>query len=221
MEVQAFYDSVVVFFVSFFSLQYGGGQIFDPETGQTADHWAASVTCFTALVLVVHFNLLTRMHHFTILHMAVVTFGASFIYLLYMWVGNYADYSQTQHVVLKLHKTFIFYLVIACCLAWSFSLDLAVECYRVLIRQTPSDFLRSKVAQRQPLDELSYAQFKQLVNREEKNADLKRDQERSVSDLRQTEFLRLRRSSMESMARSSGSIPRPSGSREDSRVQPQ
>ena len=92
-EAQAAFDAIVVFFISFFSLQYGGGQIFDPETGQTADHWAASVTCFTALVIVVHFNLLTRVHQMTWLHVLVMTCGATFVYLLYMWFGNYIAYS--------------------------------------------------------------------------------------------------------------------------------
>ena len=62
MEAQAMFDSVVIFFICFFSLNYNGGQIFDHRTGHTADLWAASVTCFTALVIVVNFNLLTRVH---------------------------------------------------------------------------------------------------------------------------------------------------------------
>ena len=134
MEAQGLFDSMVVFYICFFSYQYGGGQIFDPDTGQTADHWAASVTCFTALVLVAHFNILSRIHHLTILHVAVLTFGSTFVYLLYMWIGNFFDYSQTQFIVLKLHKTATFYLVIACCLAFTFSVDMAFESYRVLIK---------------------------------------------------------------------------------------
>lgn len=134
MQAQAAFDSIAIFFISFFSLQYSGGQIFDPFTGQTADHWSASVTCFTALVLVVHVNLLTRVHQMTWLHVLVLTLGSTFVYFLYMWFSNFIAYSETRFVVLKLHRTSTFYLAIACSLAYSFSVDFFIECYRVLIK---------------------------------------------------------------------------------------
>lgn len=92
----------------------------------------------------------------TWLHILVMTWGASFIYFLYMWIGNFAAFSQTRFVVLKLHETSTFYLAIACSLAYTFSIDLFVECYRVLISETPSDFLRQLVYQGKQINETNY-----------------------------------------------------------------
>ena len=112
--------------------------------GYPIDMWQASVTAFTALILVVHFNLFTRLKYITWLH-ALAIFGLSIIpYLTYMWIGNYlsADISQTQYAVLTAHKTLIFYIKIACCIAWTFMLDYALDCWAILINENPTDYLR-------------------------------------------------------------------------------
>ena len=53
MEAQALFDSIVIYFVTFYSFQ-GDSQIVGVD-GKTSDLWMTSVTAFTALVFVVNF----------------------------------------------------------------------------------------------------------------------------------------------------------------------
>ena len=106
--------------------------------------WTSSVAAFTALILVVHFNLYTRLPYMTWYH-ALAIFGLSIgPYLIYMWSSNYlpAEISNTQYAVLEAHRSPIFYLKIFCCVMASFIVDYAISSYQVLVRTSPSDFLR-------------------------------------------------------------------------------
>ena len=79
------------------------------------------------------------------------------------------------------HKSATFYLTIGCCLAFSVSIDFGLEAYRVLIRQTPTDYLRQAINRGKSVD---LEEFEKLVTREETWDSLKIDRERSVIDLR-------------------------------------
>jgi len=92
------------------------------------------VTAFTALMFIVNANLLIRSRYLTWIHLFHVTVGALIIYFVYIWIGNYLEISQTRFAVLEAHKSPTFYLTIGCCLAFTVSVDFALEAYRVLIR---------------------------------------------------------------------------------------
>lgn len=72
-------------------------------------------------------------------------------------------------------------MTIACCLAFSVSIDFGLEAYRILIRQTPTDYLRLAINKGKPVN---LDGFKELVAREEIWDSVKINRERSVMDLR-------------------------------------
>ena len=45
------------------------------------------------MVLVVHSNILTRLRYSTYIHAISITFLSIFLYLIYMWIGNYPEFS--------------------------------------------------------------------------------------------------------------------------------
>jgi len=59
--------------------------------------WTASVTAFTALIFVVHFNLFTRMPYVTWYHIISIVASSILPYLGYMWLSNFisAEISNT------------------------------------------------------------------------------------------------------------------------------
>ena len=109
------------------------------------DMWAMSVAAFTALIFVVHFNLITRMSYITWLHIVSI-FGASIIpYLIYMWISNYLppEVSRTEHAVEQVHQSPLLYLQIACIIGICFFVDFAIHSYNTVLRPTPIDLLKS------------------------------------------------------------------------------
>lgn len=132
--------------------------------------WTSSVTAFTAIIFVVHFNLFTRMKYITI-HHAISIFACSMLpYMIYMWMSNYlpANFSQTKNAVLEAHYASNFYLKIACTIGATFMLDYAFECYMVLIVQDPTEYLRLLVSQGKTTeDPANMEHFKSLVERED------------------------------------------------------
>ena len=88
-QCQALFDSAVIFFICFQPVYYSDSTIPSSENGYAGEMWQSSVTAFTALIFVVHFNLFTRMKYITWLH-SLSIFGLSILpYLTYMWIGNY------------------------------------------------------------------------------------------------------------------------------------
>ena len=136
----------------------------------------ASVTSFTALIFVVHFNLLTRMKYITLIHGVAIMFTAILPYLVYMWISNYIspDISDVTSAVLQAHRSPTFYLRVAACIAFSFSLDYAWECWIVIIRGNPTDFLRGLINQGKSIeDPVNRAKFNYLCEIEDDKARLK------------------------------------------------
>ena len=194
-QIQACFDAVVIFFICFQPYYYkdlmGDGLISSHSMGYPADMWSTSVTASTALVLVVHFNLFTRMKYMTYLH-AVSIFGLSILsYLTYMWIYNYLppSISQIQFVVIEAHKNLIFYLKITCCIAMTFLLDYALDCWAILIVENPTDYLRSLIYKGQtPDDPINRNHFNALVDREEAQARIKMSQQRQVTHLKKVQM---------------------------------
>ena len=143
------------------------------SNGQTADLWATSVTAFTALIFVIFNNLFLRLRYIQWVHWLTITWGGILLYLLYFWLANYPNYSLTQFAVYEAHRSMTFYMAIMCCVGICFAVDYGFEAYRVIIRQTPTDYLRQKIYARQPLDDKSFAYFMELVDREEERASKK------------------------------------------------
>ena len=66
------------------------------------------------------------------------------------------------------HKTLIFYVKIACCIAWTFMLDYALDCWAILIKQNPTDYLRMLISNKKSInDPAAKTRFNALVDREE------------------------------------------------------
>lgn len=141
MQLQAFYDSVIIFFIPFYGAMWSS-QITNGETGSVADMWTVSITAFTALIFIIHTNILLRFRHITIVHMAMVLIGGLLSYFSYMWIGNFPEFSQTRFAVLEAHETPIFYLTVACCIACSSMADFALQAYTTLFQCSPTDYLR-------------------------------------------------------------------------------
>ena len=87
--------------------------------------WTASFTCFTALIFVVNFNMVTRINYFTQMHAFTLLICSLLPYEVYMWVSNYMspEVSKVQFAVMEAHLSPIFYLRVAACLAICLSLD--------------------------------------------------------------------------------------------------
>lgn len=78
------------------------------DKGQLADMWVLSVTAFTAIVFVTHFNLYTRLNYMTKYH-AYAIFGCSIgAYLVFMLFSQ--RYFKTQRAVFEALKSTQFYL---------------------------------------------------------------------------------------------------------------
>ena len=86
--VQAVFDSAAIFFICYqpmvkeVSIMHG-------DTGYAPEMWTASVTAFTALIFVIHFNLFTRMRYITYLHVCSIVLWSILPYIIYMWASNY------------------------------------------------------------------------------------------------------------------------------------
>ena len=93
-------------------------------TGYPTDLWTTSVAGFTALVYIVNFNLLIRMHFVTQYHalsFAIISYG---FYEAFMWFTNYVDFGWTQYAVAAGHESASFYLVMTCTVGICLVLDL-------------------------------------------------------------------------------------------------
>ena len=110
IQFQGFFDSAIIFFLPFFACQLYGADIVANENGQVADLWVASVTSFTALIIVVQFNLILKFRYMVWFNVFSLTFGSCFLYFIYMWIGNYPEFSETRFAVLKAHQSSGFYL---------------------------------------------------------------------------------------------------------------
>ena len=146
--------------------------------------WTSSVSAFTALIFVVHFNLVTRMYYITKVHLLVIFVCSIFPYLGYMWLSNYlsADSSQTQNAVLEAHRSPDFYLTVLCSIGVTFLLDYAVTCYMIVINPSPTAFLRQLVAKGASVEESgNMTHFKQLVDIEKQKARKKSSRARDVA----------------------------------------
>ena len=175
MIAQATFDSAIIFFVCFQPL-VAENYALHQNTGFPPDMATASVTSFTALIFVVHFNLLTRMKYITLLHGVAIMFTAILPYLVYMWISNYVspDISDVNSAVLQVHRSPTFYLRVAACIAFSFSLDYAWECWIVIIRGNPTDYLRGIINQGKSVeDPVNRAKFDYLCEIEDDKARLK------------------------------------------------
>ena len=135
--------------------------------------WTSSVTAFTALMFVVHFNLITRMKYITWVHIVSICLCSILPYLIYMWLSNWIspDISNTQFAVSEAHASPMFYLRIACCIGATFFRDYAVECWNVCITQNPADFLLSIIKSKKSIeDPVNLDRFNQLVEIEDNKA---------------------------------------------------
>ena len=145
-------------------------QILNAETGYPDDMWTSSVTAFTALIFVVHFNLYTRIKYFTWVHVFSVLGASISPYLIYMWIGNYlpADISPTQFAVEEAHKSSIFYIKIMFCIGTCFILDYGISCWKIIIKENPTDYLRTLISKNLSIGSKVYREhFDMLVLRDE------------------------------------------------------
>ena len=115
--------------------------------------WVASVTSFTAMSIVIYFNIAIRARYMTWLHALAVPCLSFFIYYVYSWIANYPEFSPSRFAVLKAHQSVTFYLVLLLCIGACFTIDFAWEAYRVLIQKTPTDFIAEQIRAGKPLNE--------------------------------------------------------------------
>ena len=86
---------------------------------------------------------------------------------------------------MEAHKTLIFYMKIACCIAMSFFVDYALDCWNILIKENPTDYLRILINKGVNVDDKRYQNhFNALVEREEAQAKVKMSQQRQVAHLK-------------------------------------
>ena len=144
--------------------------ILNGKTGYPLDMWTASSTAFTSLIFVVNFNLYTRLGYITWLHAMAILLLSITPYLIYMWIGNFMspEWSQTHNAIMEAHKSPTFYLKVGICIGICFLVDYAIECYDVLIKPSPINFLRILVNRNIELnDGQNREQFNLLVEEEE------------------------------------------------------
>ena len=233
-QCQALFDSAVIFFICFQPIYKYDQSISNADFGCTVDKWEASVTAFTALIFVVHFNLYTRMKYITWLH-ALSIFALSILpYIIYMWIGNYLpdSISQTRFAVMQAHKTLIFYVKIACCIAWSFGVDYALDCWAVLITENPTDYLRYLLYKGLSItNKANKSHFNALVNREEAAARVKNSHQRKLMHLQRiqmrqklsqvhTKRQQQSQQSQQSLSSTPAAPPTPTGKEDSKRVFP-
>ena len=98
--------------------------------------WSMSATAFLALILVVHFNLCTRLYYITWVHIIMIPILEVGAFIGYMWISNVLppEVSRQQYAISEIHRSPEFYLNVTCCIAFTFLLDLAIYCWVVLIR---------------------------------------------------------------------------------------
>ena len=132
--------SALIFYITFVGLS--DSAILNGKMGYATDLWTSSLTAFTALVVTVNLNLILRMRYITYMHalsFVIVSFG---FYLAFMWFTNFVDFGWMQYSVEEAHKSLNFYMIIALTVGICFSLDFAYECYLVLIKTSPTSYLR-------------------------------------------------------------------------------
>ena len=145
--------------------------ILNGKTGHPLDMWTASSTAFTSLIFVVNFNLFTRIGYITWLHAMSILLTSITPYLVYMWIGNFMspEWSLTHNAIMEAHKSPTFYLKVGICIGICFLGDYAIECYDVLIKTSPINFLRILVNRKLDLDDgQNLQQFNKLVDEEER-----------------------------------------------------
>jgi len=86
-----------------------------------------------------------------------------------MWIGNYlpAAFSRTQYSIYEAHCAPTFYLKIACAIGFTFLFDYAADCYKTLIVEDPTEYLRQLVSQdKSTEDPANLDHFNRLVERD-------------------------------------------------------
>ena len=119
--------------------------------GYSTDLWTSSVCAFTALVVTVNVNLLFRIKYFTKLHLVCFLLCSFSFYIGFMWATNYTQYAWTQHAVYEAHVSLQFYFILAVTIGFCLALDMLLESYKVLIKTSPTDFLRLVVSRKQSI----------------------------------------------------------------------
>ena len=142
--------AAVIFYVTF--IGFSDSAILNGKVGYATDLWTSSLTAFTALVIIVNLNLILRMRYITYLHALSFVIVSLGFYLLFMWFTNFVDFGWMQYSVYEAHNSLNFYMTIALTVGICFSLDLAYECYLVLIKTSPTSFLRLLVSKRFTID---------------------------------------------------------------------
>ena len=69
------------------------------------------------------------------------------IYYAFVWIANLMSISKTYVTVLQLHNSPQFYLTVFLCVGTCFIVDLFITSFKFNFLTTPTDFLRTMVAQ--------------------------------------------------------------------------
>jgi magnesium-transporting ATPase (P-type) len=134
------FHAVIVYFVPLYA--YGNTSILSEETGSTTEMWTFSVTSFTAMMFVINLKLIVESRYFTYLNAIAIFPAALLLYIAFMWASNYLEFMKTEAAIVELHSSSGFYLTVLVCVVLAFAIDFSIMAYRVLIKQTPADFLR-------------------------------------------------------------------------------
>ena len=83
--------------------------------------------------------------------LTVLGFLFNGLYFPWMWLSSKIKESSIEHAVPVMHEAPMFYAIIAVTVVACGAFDFGMEAYRVLITQTPADFLRRLVNDGAPL----------------------------------------------------------------------
>jgi hypothetical protein len=104
------------------------------------------------------------------------------IYYAFVWICNYVYISKTYATVIEMHKSPQFYLTIFLCVGFCFMVDLFITSYKFNFFTTPTDFLRTIVAQKKKITDHT-REFEQIfakIRTYYVSEDIKREQELEV-----------------------------------------
>jgi len=176
-ELLGCFHTLVIYYVPVYSYMNSG--VLLGYSGHNIDIWSLSLCMFTSLVLVVNFKIMVVTRYHTGFNFFAVFIASILLYIMFMWFTNFWEVSKLHLAVLIAHQSPLFYLTIGLCVTICLVVDVAMEAAGVLIWTTPSQFVRTMIAEKKtmqmPKDKAAFAAIIDKTQKRIRRREMKRE----------------------------------------------
>lgn len=139
-ELLGLWHSLLIFYIPLYAITEG-------------DMWTQSLASFTSMMFVVSLKLLLSSRNMTYMNFIALFPGSICVYLIYFWVSNFLPEAVMSDVVMAANRKPQFYLTVLCTVSSCFFMDLFIDSFLFMYKPTPSEFLRTLIAEKKSITE--------------------------------------------------------------------